>query len=79
LNPPGKSAWIARAVSAHAGQRFGEIRPREHHHLRVVEVGEVGKRRFRELAGRRVVADGHERGGEIRHDRGMLRRALDSP
>ncbi|HET6802809.1 MAG TPA: hypothetical protein VFI50_09215, partial [Casimicrobiaceae bacterium] len=46
---------------AAARERFGQIRTREHHELRVVVACEAGQRRFGKLLRGRVVADRDER------------------
>ena len=66
-----------RRVVGERLQRLGEIGAREQDELRVVEPRLDFQRILRELARRRVVADGDERRGEIRHHHRQLRRKVD--
>jgi hypothetical protein len=56
---------------------LGEVRAREQQHLRVVVARKHLDRVLRELARGRVVADGHERRGEVRHRGREVRRHVD--
>ena len=66
-------------VVAGAELRFREVRSHVEPQLRVVVAGQQAHRVLRELARGSVVADRHERRGEIRHRRGEVRRDVDRP